>query len=525
MFSSPALFPARPRRNRSNLLPRRGIAAFVGTVTALSLLALPSTASASTWPVRPTGVHVAHTYASAFTVVSKRSANARKYRVYASTVKKDVYYTEIVAVRHTAALRWATSTRPSVTIRTPGYTTAPYYYRLTAVNGARQSFSDIAIVGLRPAVPTSLGVSNTAKGTYLTWGSAPATGFRVAQATNAAMTANRRNYGIRGNNHQFTPYGVAKGRTYYFQVRAINNGTLSRYSSRAVGVKRSREQSVTVMTYNILQLATDGTREAGGIISPWSERKIAAAQLIKQTNADVVAIQEGKNWVGTSPGVRQVDSLHTALNNVGADYALASTEIRYGQPNYPYVRTGNYILYRRSVYQPIGAGGHWNIGDAHWAAWQQLKNIKTGARFLFVSTHLLQGGGTNGDVKRHHETAALLADAGAKSAALKVPVVYGGDFNSNLTQRPLDGPGVAMRAARVADARLAAQAHANQRFDSMNNYMRTPLAYTLHIDYVFAPAGVAIAEWRVVINLTRGRFVGTIPSDHNPVYARVIFPY
>jgi hypothetical protein len=45
------------------------------------------------------------------------------------------------------------------------------------------------------------------------------------------------------------------------------------------------------------------------------------------------------------------------------------------------------------------------------------------------------------------------------------------------------------------------------------------------VDHVYAPPGVAVRRWQMVLDLTRGRFVGVIPSDHNPVAADVVLPY
>ena len=40
----------------------------------------------------------------------------------------------------------------------------------------------------------------------------------------------------------------------------------------------------------------------------------------------------------------------------------------------------------------------------------------------------------------------------------------------------------------------------------------------------YAPPGVAVVSWQLILDLTNGQFVGTIPSDHNPLVSDVIFP-
>jgi endonuclease/exonuclease/phosphatase family metal-dependent hydrolase len=103
-------------------------------------------------------------------------------------------------------------------------------------------------------------------------------------------------------------------------------------------------------------------------------------------------------------------------------------------------------------------------------------------------------------------------------------VIYVGDFNSH-EGHEVDGPGLVMRAAGVADADEVAQTTVNRQYNSANQYLRSPKPGHWDIDHVYAPAGVAVRRWEVALTLTGGRFVGTIPSDHNPLVADVVLPY
>ena len=42
---------------------------------------------------------------------------------------------------------------------------------------------------------------------------------------------------------------------------------------------------------------------------------------------------------------------------------------------------------------------------------------------------------------------------------------------------------------------------------------------------MYAPAGVAVRGWALALKLSDGKFVGAIPSDHNPLVADVVLPY
>ena len=215
-----------------------------------------------------------------------------------------------------------------------------------------------------------------------------------------------------------------------------------------------------------------------------------------------------------------IDDLRRTLGN----YSLAATEIPPTQ--HYYFRTGNYILYSTAAYKAVGAGGHWQLPNYSTAAYQLLQNRTSGARVLVVSVHLISGSGAANDAIRQKQTTSLLSLAGAKAAAVKAPIIYGGDFNSDINSaHAFDGPGIAMRAAGIVDARNVAQTLYNPSYNSANQYLRTPPAFSQNIDYVYAPAGVAVGYHWVLLRLVRGQFSGAIPSDHNPVQASLYIPY
>jgi endonuclease/exonuclease/phosphatase family metal-dependent hydrolase len=516
------------RSDLSHLSGRRALARAVAASVGVSVLLVPVTASGDpTRPAAPAGlaapiaIHVVTVSSSSFTVASHSSTNATHYRVFASTVKSD-----LAVARISSAHKSALSTKPRVTVKGLPYSTDPYYYRVEATNGSRHAFSTtIGSVGLRPATPHALSTTHSNGAVSLTWKGGSGTGFTITQATDAGMTQHVRHYRLRGPDHQFTPYGLTKGTTYYFRIRALNDTTPSAsYSATAQATATTSEQSVSIMTYNILQATNDGTSEGGQIVAPWSQRRLAAAKLIKAADPDVIAIQEGCSWAGKVKGPRQVDTLRTAL---GGTYALADTEIPPSQPHY--FRTGDYLLYKKADYKAIGAGGHWTLGTTgktRFSAYQVLENRKTGARFIAVSTHLQVGAGAKWDAHREAQTKSLLTQSRAYAKRLGLPIVYAGDFNSRPGNHvAFDGAGIAMRADHISDAHDVAQTLSNQRYNSANGYLRTPPAFRDYIDHVYVPPGVAVTSWKLILALKHGRFVGVMPSDHNPLVATVRYPY
>jgi endonuclease/exonuclease/phosphatase family metal-dependent hydrolase len=494
------------------------VAVSAAALTAVACLALPAAAQTGASKLTPpAGIHLVNVSASSFTVASKAASGAKGYRMYVSRVKGDLYHGRMSAAR--VSRLYST---PTLSMKNLPYTATPYFYRLVAINGTRRSFSPIiGSVGLQPATPTNLQVSATATGTSLTWDSGPATGYSIVQSTDLGMAADRHTYTITGGDTQFTPYGLTSGTTYYFEVAALNSSTPSLYTPTVSAVAMTSEQKLSVMTYNILELTADGHAEGDGTIAPWSQRIVGAVALIHKADPDVIAIQEGTAWVGKVRGPRQVDSLVDALNG---EYTLATTEVPPSQPKY--FRTGDYILYKTSDYTAVGAGNHWALGGGHFAAYQVLQDTQSGAQFLMVAPHLIVGNGAAMDQAREDETNSMLTQAAAFDQADALPIVYAGDFNTDITPaHAFDGPGIAMRAARVNDAYDVAQTQINTMYNSANGYFRKPPPFGDHIDYVFAPLGVAVESVRLLLNLSGGKFVGVIPSDHNPVLATLDIPW
>ncbi|MDQ1739187.1 MAG: hypothetical protein QOE53_839, partial [Pseudonocardiales bacterium] len=321
--------PGASGRNRSQgaAVRRRIAGGLVAVAATVAASLLPTAAHASAPTGVPTGIRVAAITASSFTVTTNPATNTLYYRLFASTLKSDVYVANIGRARASALSR-----TPRMTISGLAYSTAPVWYRVETINGGYRNWSGILLVGLRPAVPTGLAVTSNSKGTYLTWNSGPATGFQIAEATNAALTLNRRNYTIRGGlNRQFTPYGSIKGRTYYFRVQSLNGTTGSGWSTGVSAVKMTNQQRLSVMTYNVLQAVSDGGIAGGQVIAPWSQRQPKVVGYIKQADPDLVGVQEAGAWTGAVKGPRMVDTLTTALGGV---YRLARTEIPPSEPGY-----------------------------------------------------------------------------------------------------------------------------------------------------------------------------------------------
>lgn len=489
------------------------LALSTGIATALATIASASADAATL--AYPSGVHVSSATSTSYTVSMARASGATGYRVYTASTQAALYVSHI-----TSSTKHATSSRPSVTLGGYHYTSAVLWYRVETLRGTSHRWDSVPRpAGLKPPTPTGVTGHDTATGSYLTWaGQSTGSGFVVARATNAAMTTGRSDLAVGRANSTFSPYGLSAGHTYYFRVRALNGPVASGWSSQVALTPRVAQARLLTTTYNVLENTFDRTPEGGTTVSPWSARGPAAAALLTGAKPDLIAVEEAAAWVGSvhgRGGRRQVDDLVARMPG----YSLARTEIPPTEAGY--MRTGNYILYRRASVTPVGAGGHFEVKPtsvSSYTAYQMFRTT-TGAELLFTSSHLFTGNGRSGDDIRMAQTQSLIQQATARAGGH--PIVYAGDFNSNdyLTNHVYNAPVKAMAAAHIVDARSVAGAKYDNQYNSANQYLRSPAKGGYDIDYVFGTPGVSVRSWGQLMKMSGSKFAGTIPSDHNPVWA------
>jgi hypothetical protein len=510
----------------SHLRPRRLLlTATLTGVVCLSAIVPATTASAASPSISRARVTGA-THSSLTVTVS---GHASRYRLYVAQIHHQLIAANLHNDPHSG---WSRSR--TVTVRGLRYSTTPYFYRVVAESGSRRAYSaTFGPVGLKPSTPTGVTLSDPHGAVSLEWSGGAGTGYVVERATDAGFTAGRRNYTLIGPDQQFTPPDLSQGTTYFFRVRAVNTGTKSGPSSTVTGSRSTGGTSITTMTYNVREASADNQPDGNNHGAPWDQRKGPAAALIRTAMPDVIAVEEAASFVDGSTTERQADSLADAL---GSPYKLARTEIPPTEKHY--FRTGDYIIYNSNTVRaddPAGAYpdhrywdlGHSALGHQHWAVYQEFTDLATGARFLFVAFHLIvvNTNPSTDDAAREDQTQSMIQQAQSFDAGPNLPIVYAGDTNSAVeSSHPVDGPRVAMRAHHIADAFAVATSRHHAQYNTGNQYYRTPPASSIHLDAIFADPGVGVTSWDQLLNLNHGKFVLPIPSDHNPVVARVVIP-
>lgn len=372
------------------------------------------------------------------------------------------------------------------------------------------------------AVPTGLTIAATKAGLALFWRANGAKTFQITQAQDQAFTTDPVTYTTTNGYPQFSPPDLTPGTTYYFKVRAKGAAGTSPYTGVVQAAAVTAMQQIRVMTYNILETTADGKHEGGTTIAPWSRRRPAVARMIKNNAPDVVAVEEAWPWIGSvSNRVRQVDSLKNAL---GAPWKIAPTEPVYPQRHW--FRTGDYILYNSHHWTLGTRRGYIRIGDKKYGAYTVLINLSTGAHVLFFATHLIPGNSVSLENTRRKETNTLFAKGAtiAKGSTQRFPLIYAGDFNQATPTDPhftTDATHPGALTYGNDDAFFTAQTLVNAQYDSANLDHRTPPRSADRIDRVFTGPGVAALTAGIELNPSSG----PVPSDHNPVWADLEFPY
>jgi len=312
--------------------------------------------------------------------------------------------------------------------------------------------------------------------------------------------------------------GLEKNTKYYFRGRVIDKAgkALSDYSTSSnsysgTTAATTDQQRIKLVSYNVHKVT--GTPS-------WATRRKPVADNILAQAPDVVALQEATPEKYN--GGTQYDDL---VGLLGSKYELVT---RTGS-------SGTKLVYNkdRLTVQSTGVKALTTLGSAtRYAVWAILEDKKSGGQFFVIDTHLEPGSNSdatynNARIKQAKEVLKLIDDN-----AEELPVVIAGDMNSSRVATPTNGQYETFTGAGYIDPidnasstwaaghRATAQHILDGEYNSFNNYeakaRRTAYPLGTNADYVYTSPGITVATWRTVVNVgTDGKFVGTIPSDHN----------
>lgn len=515
----------------------------------------PAPASAET--AAPTGLRAISRSTTGLTLSWDRVSGAPQYRVAVSTssgMTAPTYHRETSLVQEVTGLRTATTYYAQVrVISADGASLGPYspVVRLSTLGSG--GYPHLAPSGLRVGVPTSGSVR-------LDWAERAQAGerYRVQYSTSSSMSG--ASY-ARTTDNDLDLSGLEPSTRYWFKVRVISGdsaGTNRSDYSPAVSLATTARaasvaQPLVVGSYNVkCANCFDGLADE----LPWAQRRDVVAATIEGERPDVVGLQEAsQGWLKTSSGASvdrsQFEDLVQAL---GSPYKLTNSHrnncVKSTTPTGCVyadrgASQGTRLVYDSSRVSLQAAGSRLLASkegsNARYAAWGRLTQLSTGRKFLVVNTHLeprdASSSKANWDLRRRQasELVTLIQDQ-----RKGLPVIVTGDFNShkwtpygNAPRDLLTGAGLVDPLGNGYETTWTApgatvEKRVRSDLSSYNGFQRTAPGFDYingtYLDYVMTTP-MRVSEWETVARLdSSGRFVGTIPSDHNMVRATVWLP-
>ncbi len=264
----------------------------------------------------------------------------------------------------------------------------------------------------------------------------------------------------------------------------------------------------------------------------WGARRQPVADNILSIAPDVIGLSEAtpKTWAGN--GKKQWADLLALL---GSPYALATS----GSTS-----SGTQLVYNRDRLSVVSKGVKvlLKYGDARrYAVWAVFRDRLSGKSFFAITTHLEPGSQTSSTNNNRRIRQARQVRDLAKAYSGGRPTVILGDMNSSRSAQPYNGqysvfvgagyidPIDNAKASWAAGDNAIAETMINAQYNSANHFYRTPprtkFDVGTHIDYMYVSRGIRVETWRQAMSLDEaGKFIGTIPSDHNMIQMQVHLP-
>ncbi|MBN9106950.1 MAG: endonuclease/exonuclease/phosphatase family protein [Propionibacteriaceae bacterium] len=354
--------------------------------------------------------------------------------------------------------------------------------------------------------------------------------------------------------------GLKQRTTYYFRVRVLGVGgaAASAYSKVVSGRTATPAdpgaRPLQVASFNVRNATLDsGTRS-------WANRRTAVAGQIKAKGIDVVGLQEAE-YTRISVDGTTVHQYEDLLGLLGGSYRITSglstaegcgvaTEsddslcsgTTAAAPGYS---AGIRIIYNSDTVTLVKRGSVRLTDDIapRYAVWAIFTQVSTGRSFFFINAHLedkyKDDPGLVYYALRKTQADQVLATIAANNPGL--PVVLTGDMNSHKWRDPANAPYDSYRAAGLVDplgntyksrtaVKPTTEVRIHTEFNSWNNFAAKPddegWINGINVDYIMVSRSVTTLEYETVVDIdpVTGRFVGTVPSDHNMLRASILVP-
>lgn len=311
---------------------------------------------------------------------------------------------------------------------------------------------------------------------------------------------------------------------YAARVRAVDGSgdPLSDWSLPATA-ETVGDLPLKVASYNIKCANCSGG-------ASWSKRRTAVANTILGQMPDVLGLQEASQGRMKGRGTSQFMDL---LGMLGSPYKVTNSSPGASGAVRIFYNSDTVELVDQGARKLPRSGGN----QQRYLSWAIFKQKKTGKEFLFGDTHL-EPGKKFGNLRRRQATTIVST---LKAVADGRPTIVVGDLNSYrwmkggnkpydvLVQAGYKDPlGMTFKSRGQSAPGAFVENRINTRFSSYNDYKRKAPRLShingTYLDYILVTP-MRVSEWETVVKVnSSGRFIGTIPSDHNLVRATVWLP-
>lgn len=268
----------------------------------------------------------------------------------------------------------------------------------------------------------------------------------------------------------------------------------------------AQQSDIKVMSFNIrYDNPGDASRGEG-----WDTRRDAVANLIIESNADIVGTQEVLS--------HQYSDLKQRLKNYevvgcGRDDGKKAGEYEalwFRTDKFEKIDTGNFWL---SETPEIAGSLGWDGACVRMASWALLRHKESGKKILAINTHLDHVGA----VARREGVNLILEKL--KTLAPGIPAVVTGDFNSGPASAPVKHITDRTLPFHLVDSRKIAHRTEGPQW-TFHDFDRQPLTDRLIIDYIFVTPGVKIDSYEIIPTTPSAENSFNI-SDHNAVMVSI----
>ena len=273
--------------------------------------------------------------------------------------------------------------------------------------------------------------------------------------------------------------------------------------------QKPNDEAFNIMSFNIRYPNPDDG------MNYWPRRKEMVASMITFYGADLIGVQEAfrsqlDELMDLLPAYQWVGLCRTD-GSTAPDPDNEFSAIIYKTSRFEVIRNETFWLSEHP--EEVGKKG-WDAALPRIVSWAEMKDKTTNKNFFHFNTHFDHRG------KEARKNSARLVLQKLHEIAGDQPVLLSGDFNARPESIPYRTLVNEENEFHVKDAILLSKNRHHGPWSTSTSGFKFPGVPGGRIDYIFVKNGVEVIKHAILSDSWGGR----LPSDHLPVFARVLIP-